>query len=100
VKRHPIEEMLERVVRRAMPNDEGGARVKVLQCLTKPSGDSIHYLLVAFTVGEWIHEVPQASSLNLRRWSSRQITVIAFTKPSITDDRKGAIAESDLGGAE
>jgi len=38
--------------------------------------------------------------LDLRRWLSRQITVVAFTKPSITDDRKRAIAESDLGGAE
>jgi hypothetical protein len=54
VKRHPLEEMLKRVVRRAMPNDEDGACVKVLQCRTKPSGDSVHYLLVAFTVGEWI----------------------------------------------
>src|SRR5262245_34065750 len=100
VERHPVEEMLERVVCRAMPNDEDGAGVNVLRCLTKPSGDSVHYLLVAFTVGEWIREMEEASLLDLRRWVSRQITVVAFTKPSITDNRKRAIGESDLGGAE
>ncbi|HVG56727.1 MAG TPA: hypothetical protein VM846_19960 [Vicinamibacterales bacterium] len=100
MKRNPLEEMLERVVRRAMPNDEDGAGVNVLPCLTKPSGDSAHYLLVAFTVGERIHKMSQAPLLDLRRWLSRQITVVAFTKPSIPDNRKRALAERDLGGAE
>jgi len=92
--------MLERVVRRAMPNDEDGAGVNVLPCLTKPSGDSAHYLLVAFTVGERIHKMSQAPLLDLRRWLSRQITVVAFTKPGIADDRKRTIAERDFGGAK
>jgi hypothetical protein len=92
--------MLERVVRRAMPNDEDSADVTVLQCLTKPSGDTVNYLLVAFTVGEWIDEMQRASLLDLRRCPPRQIPVVAFTKPSITDNRERAIAESDLGGAK
>ena len=100
VKRNPVEQMLERVERRAMPDDEDGAGVNVRQCLTKPSGDPVHYLLVAFAVGERVHEMSQASSLDVRRWLSRQITVVAFTKPGIADNRKRAIAESDLGGAE
>ena len=83
-----------------MPNDEDGAGVNVLQRLTQPSGDSIYYLLVAFTVGKGIHEMSRASLLDLRRWLSRQITVVAFTKPGITDDPERAIAERDLGGAE
>ena len=57
MKGNPVEKMFKRVVRRAMPNDEDGAGVNVLQCLTKPSGDSVHYLLVAFTIGERIHEM-------------------------------------------
>jgi hypothetical protein len=57
VKRYPLEEMLERVVRRAMPDDEDRACVDVLSCLTKPSGDSAHDLLVTFTVGERFHEM-------------------------------------------
>jgi hypothetical protein len=41
-----------------------------------------------------------ASLLDLRRWPPRQITVVAFTKASITDNRKRAIAERDLSGAK
>ena len=52
MKRNPVEQMLERVERRAMPDDEDGAGVNVRQCLTKPSGDAVHHLPVAFTVGE------------------------------------------------
>jgi hypothetical protein len=100
VQRHVLEEMLERVVRRAMPDDEDGAGVDVPQGVAKPSGDSVHDLLVAFTVGEWIREVSQAPLLDRRRGLSRQITVVAFTQPGITENRERAIAERDLGGAE
>jgi hypothetical protein len=44
--------------------------------------------------------VQQASLVDLRGWPSRQIAVIAFTKPRITGYRKRAIAERDLGGAK
>ena len=99
MKGHTVEEMFERVERRTMADHEDCGGVKLPHCLTKPSRDPIHHLLVAFTVGEWIHEMQQATLLDLRRWPPRQITIVAFTKPSITDNRKRAIAESDLGGA-
>jgi hypothetical protein len=85
VKRHTVEQMLERVERRAMSNHEDGAGVELPHCLTKPSGDAVHDLLVAFTVGEWIHEVQPASLFDLRCWPPRQLAVVAFTKPDITD---------------
>src|SRR5688572_3436590 len=92
--------MLQRVLRRAMSNDDDGAGIHVRSCVTKPSGDSVHYLLVAFAVAERVHELQPASLLDCRHWVSRQIAVVAFTKPSIADNRKRAIAERDLGGAE
>jgi hypothetical protein len=100
MERHPVDEMFERIVRRAMPDDEDGAGVDVLPCLTQPGGDPVHDLLIAFTIRERIHEMPPPSVLDHRRWVSRQIAVIALPKPGVTDDRNCAIAERDLGGAE
>jgi hypothetical protein len=100
VERDTVEEMLERIERRTMPDYEGCPAVNVPRRLTKPSGDPVHDLLVAFTVGEGIHEMQHTPLLDLARWPPREIPVVAFTKPGITDNRNRAIAKSDLGGAE
>jgi hypothetical protein len=83
-----------------MSDHQDCAGVKLSHYLIEPSGDSIHDVLVAFPVWEWIQEMQQASLLDLRRWPPREVTVVAFPKPSITDNRKRATAESDLGSAK
>src|SRR5262245_55137700 len=95
-----LEEMLDGVERRTMPNHEDGTGVDLRHGLTQPSRDSVRHLLVAFTVGKWIHEMAEPSWLDLRHWPPRQIPVVALTKPNITDNRKRPIAERDLGGAK
>lgn len=87
MKGHTVEEVLEGVEGRAVPDDEDCTGV-VAHGLTEPRGDPVHHLLVAFTVWEWLHEMTQTSLLDLGCRPPRQIPVVAFTKPGVADNRK------------
>ena len=100
MQRHTVEEVLERVERRAMPDDENGAVLELPHRIAQPSGHAIDHLSVALTVGEGDVKVTWASFLDLRRRPSGQIAVVAFAKPGIAHNRKRTIAEGDLGGAK
>ena len=60
---HPVQQVLEGVKRRTVADDQHCAAVKLPPNFTKPSGDPFDDLLVAFTVGEWIHEMTQPESI-------------------------------------
>ena len=100
MERDVSDEVFQCVERPSMANHEHRPTRKCSRGLGEPRGYTSHDLLIALTVGERSRDMKEPPFLNLQRGMPRESPVIAFTKPSITDNWESAIAKGNLGGTK